>query len=317
MIKKIQTGIASPKARVFILFLCFSLGAWLISRLSQTYTHSVSFPLEYDHSPDSLILVTPPPKELSARLRANGFQLLRYQISPAPIHIDLAQASREGTRLLVAPETCREALEAQLDDAVSLLSIPGDTLRFDFQALKSITVPVRPDVRLEMAQNYMIDGSLEVDPPKIHILGPPGEVDTLDFLQTEPLVLTDIREDFERELSILGTSGLPHSRLSKSKVRVHAKVYRFSEVIVEVPIEVSGVPSGVDIRTFPDRVGLLCKGKVEVLKNLDSTDFRVLADFNRPDPETGRLPLTLAERPEAVHSTDLLETSVEFIVRRE
>ncbi len=215
------------------------------------------------------------------------------------------------------PESCRVALQGQLDKAVTLLSIPSDTLRYDFQALKSRTVAVRPEVILDLAQNFMLDGALEVDPPKIHILGPPGEIDTIQYLPTEPLVLTDVRESFERELRIAGTSGLKHSRLSRETVKVRATVYRFSEVIVEVPVEVEGIPEGMDIRTFPDRIGLLCKGRIEVLKNLDSTDFRVLADFNGPDPDTGRLPLSLVTRPEAVSTVDLLESSVEFIVRRE
>lgn len=317
MIKKIQTGITTPKARVFILFLCCSLGAWLISRLSQTYTHTISIPVAYENAPDSLILVSSPPTALQARLRTSGFQLLRYQISPKPVNLDLSKAGKNGTRLYVSPESCRTTLQGQLDDAVSLLSVLSDTLRFDFQALKSKTVPIQPNVTLEMAQNFMLDGALEVDPPKIHILGPPGEIDTLQFLWTESLNLSDVREDFEQELRIEGISGMPNSKLSKTAVRIRGKVYRFSEVIVEVPIEVEGVPQGVDIRTFPDRVGLLCKGKIEVLKNLDSTDFRVMADFNKPDPDTGRLPLTLVEHPEAVSSTDLLESSVEFIVRRE
>ena len=317
MIKKIQTGITSPKARVFLLLLLCSVGAWLISRLSQTYTHTVAFPIAYENAPDSLVLLSPPPAELDARLRANGFQLLRYQLNPKPIRIDLAAAGQKGSQLYVAPETCRTLLQGQLDDAVSLLSIPGDTITFDYQALKSRTVPVRPDVSVELAQNFMLDGPLRVEPARVHILGPPGEIDTLGFLKTEPLRLTDVKESFSRELNIRGIASLPNSKLSQRTVAVSGDVFRFSEVIVEVPIAVSGVPEGVEIRTFPDRVGLLCKGRIEVLKKLDSTDFRVVADYTTPNSETGRLPLSLTEYPEAVSHMDLLENSVEYIVRRE
>lgn len=293
------------------------MGAWLISRLSQTYTHTVSFPLTYENAPDSLILVSAPPIELPAKLRTNGFLLLRYQVSPKPVALDLSKAQRKGTRLFVDPETCRTTLQGQLDKAVTLISVPPDTLRYDFQALKSRTLPVHADVTLEMAQNFMLDGTLEVDPPNIHILGPPGEIDTLQYLRTEPLDLTDVKESFEQELRIAGIEGMVHSRLSKEAVLVRAAVYRFSEIILEVPVEVEGIPEGIDIRTFPDRIGLLCKGRIEVLKDLDSTDFRVQADFNAPDTISGRLPLLLITKPEAVSSVDLLETSVEFIVRRE
>lgn len=317
MIKRLKSGIATPKTRIFILFLFCSLTAWFISRLSETYTHSVSLQLAYEEHPDSLILVSSPPSEINVRLRANGFYLLRYQLSPKAIQVDLGATRRQNGKYYIAPDAYRSEVERQLDDAAALLEIPRDTLFLNFQTLRSKTIPVRAHVAVELGQNYMLEGPLIVDPPRIHVLGPPEEIDTLEQIQTEPLRLSDVRQSFQQEVPLAGISQLPNTRFSIQKVRVSGEVFQFSEIVIDVPIEVVNVPEGTEIRTFPEQVGILCKGRIDVLKPLVPGDFSIVADYQSPDPETGRLPLTIAGIPEAVQSGTLLETSVEFIVRRE
>ena len=77
------------------------------------------------------------------------------------------------------------------------------------------------------------------------------------------------------------------------------------------------LPEGTEIQTFPHEVGILCKGRVAELSELNLEDFRLVADFSSPESETGRLMLTLIEKPASVYEAQLLESSVEFITRRE
>ena len=289
----------------------------MISRLSETYTHAVSVQMTYEQPPDSLILVSSPPDRLQVRLRANGFQLLRYQLSPRQIRVSLKDVQRRGGRYFIRPDAYRRQVESQLDAAVGLLEMPSDTLFVDLQRLRSRTVSVRAEVGLDLAQNYMLEGELSIEPDRIHLLGPPEEIDTIAFLRTVPLRLTDVRESFVRELPLEAVSRLPNTRFSALKVQVSGTVFRFSETVVDVPIHIVNLPENLEIRTFPPTVGVLCRGRIDALKNLGADAFRIEADFEAPDPETGRLGLTLAEKPAGVHSAVLLENSVEFIVRRE
>ncbi len=317
MIGRFKSGIRNTRARDFLLFLILSFLAWMISRLSETYTHPVSIQMKYEQAPDSLILVSSPPERLQVRVRANGFQLLRYQISPKQIRVNLKEVQRRGGRYFIRPDACRRQVESQLDAAVGLLEMPADTLFVDLQQLRSRTVRVRAEVGLDLAQNYMLEGELSVEPGQIHLLGPPEEIDTISFLRTVPLSLTDVRESFARELPLEAVARLPHTRFSAQKVQVAGTVFRFSETVVDVPINIVNLPENLEIRTFPPTVGVLCRGRIEALKNLGPDDFRIEADFEAPDPETGRLGLVLAELPAGVYNAVLLENSVEFIVRRE
>lgn len=317
MIKKIPSGIRHKRVRVFLIFLLFSITAWFITRLSETYSHAVDFTLKYTHQPEGMLLVDTPPEELGVRIRANGFQLLRYQLSPKEIRIDLREARPARSGYYISPQTYRNQIEQQLGQEIGLLQVPSDTIFMNFQELRSKTVPVRLSGELDFAQNYMLDGELELEPGQVHLLGPPSEIDSIEVLYTKPLALSGIAEDFVQEVPIEGGSALPNTEFSSDRIRVSGKVFRFSEAVVEVPVEVVNAPDSLKVQTFPDVVGILCKGKIEGLKSLENSDFRLIADYDSPAQETGRLLLYLERTPEGVHETQLLETSVEFITKRE
>ena len=305
------------KVRVFFLFLFFSFLAWLISRLSLTYSHTVDFKLVYQHMPENMVLLAPPPEEIGVRIRASGFQMLGFQLNPKYFEIDLREA-RQGSRgYFVSPQSYRDQIDRQLGQGVGLLQIPADTIFMNFQELRSKTVPVRLDLSLDMAQNYMLDGQVRVEPEKVHLLGPQEEIDSIEAVFTESLSLTDVKEDFQYDLPLGDIGRYPHTEFSAETIRVAGTVFRFSETVVQVPVAVTGVPGDIEIQTFPEVVGVLCKGRVAGLKDLRPEDFELVADYRAPESETGRLMLTLKDYPDTVYETQLLEPSVEFIIRRE
>ena len=152
MIKKLKSGIRHRKARVFLIFLACSFGAWLISRLSQTYSHTVEFNIIYTHLPENRVLMDPPPPEMGVRIRANGFQLLGYQLSPRTVEIDLRNARETRKGSYISPQAYREQMERQFLSrvlqrgdgcrrrAAERLQLPYSTLKFRLRKLK-ITSP--------------------------------------------------------------------------------------------------------------------------------------------------------------------------------
>lgn len=294
-----------------------SLTAWLISRLSQTYSHTVEFALDYAHLPEGMVMVEAPPEEIGVRIRANGFQLLGYQVSPKKVSLDLREARTTAKGYFISPQAYRDQIEGQLGQGVGLLQIPADTIFMNFQQLQSKTVPVRVQASLDFAQNYMLDGAIRLEPSQVHLLGPPDEIDSILEVHTAPLSLNNVKEDFAIELSLEEAGKLTHTEFSEDRIQVSGKVFRFSETVLQLPVEVVNLPDGLNIQTFPEFVGVLCKGRVAGLKSLSAADFRLIADYTAPEAESGRLMLTLAEQPDQVYEAQLLESSVEFIIRRE
>ena len=291
---------------MFLVFLLCAFLAWLVNRLSETYTHDLVYNLEFQNPPDSLIFMERPKNTIAVRVRANGFQLFRYQLNPQSLTIDLGALQERKGRYFVSPRIYNAQLEEQMGGAISVFEFPEDTLYMDLHPVVIRQIPVQADTRIELTQGYMMDGR-----------GPAAEIDTLLSIPTAPLDLKEVTDNFEKTLPLLKANSLAHTSFSTSQVTVSGSVFRFSETVIDLPVKVLNLPESFEIRTFPATVGVLGKGRIGDLKDLEPSEFQLAADFANPDPETGRLSLILTEQPESVYSATLLESSVEYIVKRQ
>ena len=74
----------------------------------------------------------------------------------------------------------------------------------------------------------------------------------------------------------------------------------------------------MEIKTFPNKISVLCKGKVESLKKIKVADFRVVADFNTvKETRSTMITLNLKNKPEGLFDCKLLEKEVEYILNKQ
>ncbi len=77
MAKELKRSNKQRKINIFLVFLLCSFLAWLVSKLSETYTTTVSFSLNYINTPDSLVFSEASFDQIDSRLQSTGFQLLK------------------------------------------------------------------------------------------------------------------------------------------------------------------------------------------------------------------------------------------------
>lgn len=285
--------------------------------MSESFVYDLVVKTDYIQVPDSLILLHQSENELKIKIRANGFQLLRYQLSPKRVQLDLSALRQSRNRYYLTSGILRRQIGSQMTSGSTLVELETDTLYVTLEKLDAKWVPVLPDVTLDFTQNFMLDGSLKIEPERVRILGPKAEIDTIQSLNTVAVRLENIQEDILLDLAIKATEYLPNTKFSTRTVNVTGTVFKFTETLIEVPVEVINLPEQVLIKTFPPAVSVLCRGRVDDLKNLDPQAFKVQADYTNPDVESGRLRLELIEFPKRVNTAILQKHTVEFIVRRE
>ncbi|MEM9142422.1 MAG: YbbR-like domain-containing protein [Bacteroidota bacterium] len=304
--------------KIFLLFLTGSGLAWFISNLSETYEGTTSFYLNYVNAPDSLLLEKAFTTQVDVRLRAVGFQFLLAGLRKKTVQIDLSQIRARGSQFHIPPGTYQKQIERQLSRSMTLISMDQDTLFLTFHKLRNKTIPVKVQLTLGLAQNHILDGTLELGPDSIILHGPEYEIQGIDLIKTEPLVFENLMEDFSRNVTLQIPPELVRTELSSREVVLSGKVVRFSEKLVTVPIQVVHLPEDVKIRTFPDKVEVLCKAKVDVLRAVEGKDFQVIADYNDIQSDTLKtLSLQLLKKPKGIYSADLMERKIEYILRRE
>ncbi|MFS4491482.1 YbbR-like domain-containing protein [Maribacter sp. 2308TA10-17] len=317
MIQKIKNSLKKRKVKIFLVFLFCSTSAWFISNLSESFISNTTFDLEFVNASDDLLLVNTSQDKINAKLEAVGFQFLGFNFKNKAVTIDLSEVSKEGRQYHLPYQKFKAQIEKQLPSSMRLIDIEKDTLFFDFQEVISKEVPVKPMLQLTLEQNFLLDGKLVVEPDTVTIKGPRNEVDTIASVKSLRIDLIDLSDDFSRNTSIKVPEGLRYTSFSASTVTITGKVSRFSERMITVNVKAMNFPTGTAIKMFPDQVKVLCKGTINTLKNLDVSDFEVIADFKRiRKTKSKKIPLILEKKPETLSSAILQEKEVEYILKR-
>lgn len=318
MVEKIKSILKRRKVKLFFVFLLCSFFAWFLSNLSKSYTSSTTFDLNFIGVSKDKVLISASKEELDVKLEAVGFQFLLFNFNTKTIDIDLSKVQKGKGKYLIPPNQYQKQLEKQLSSTMQLVQKLEDTLFFDFQEVRTKKLLVAPMIEMNFERNYILDGALEVEPSMISVTGPADEIDNILALKTIKIELDDLSSDFSQTVVIAKPASIKSLSFSTEKVTVSGRVSRFSEKIIEVPVRVVNLPKNISIRTFPDKIEVLCKAKMSDLKNWTSSDFMVVADYNevvQENSNSNKLSLSLQKMPKNVFNASLAQKQVEYILR--
>jgi len=311
-----KNGLDKRKMQIFLVFLFCSFLIWLISKLSETYTERTTFEIVYVSVPDSLLLTSSSKSTLSARVQSSGFQMLGSGFRSNQIRIDVSKFKRRGSRFYISPVDYRRQMERQLS-GVQLQEMDRDTLFLELYELVSRKVPVKADLKLSLAQNYMMKGPVEVLPDSVLLRGPENELAAIMEVRTEPLELTELEEDFSRQVSLLVPEEWTSINLDISKVSLNGTVFRFSEKMISIPVSVLNLPENSELKIFPNTVEILCRAELETLKELQPNQFSIAVDFEDIREGIKTLPVKIEQQPDFVQSVQLMTDQVEYLLIRQ
>ncbi|VAW15726.1 hypothetical protein MNBD_BACTEROID03-2356 [hydrothermal vent metagenome] len=299
------------------MFLLCSTLAWFISNLSKAYTSNTTFDLEFVNiSPDQL-LISATKNQIDVKLKAIGFQLFGFSFKNKRVKIDMSTVKKKSGRFYIPYKVYKKQIEKQIPSSMQLFEMDQDTLFFEFDEVISKNVPVKPRLKLNLAQNYLLDGKVTIEPSVITIKGPKNEVDTINNVKSLKIDLTDLTSNFSQKATIYKSRALKNTSFSTESVLITGKVSRFSEKIITVDVDVINLLKGLEIKVFPNKVGVLCKASMTTLKTLTSSDFSLVVDYAQiKENHTKKLSLVLKRKPKNLHSAILKEKEVAYILKR-
>lgn len=318
LIEWIQTGLKKRKVKVFLVFLLCASLAWLINKLSQTYTSNTTFQVEYINIPEEFLLANTPKEEIQVRLQAVGFQFLGYELKPKHIQLDVSKVMHKDDSYYLTSDQIRIQLEAQLNNYSTLTDFDSDIIYFDFTSLETKKIPVKAVLDFTFAANHILEGEINVIPDSIQVSGPKSQIDSIRNIRTEVIKKDDLNNSFTDEVALKLPKQLKGTTFSNDVVMVSAKIVKFSERVIEVPVTVINLPESIKVRTFPEIIEVRCQGTLEHLKELSADDFAVEADYSKISKESGNsLTVQLAQYPKTLNNAVISTNEVEFILRRE
>ncbi|NND14708.1 MAG: YbbR-like domain-containing protein [Eudoraea sp.] len=315
MFKKIRQGLNQRKVQIFLLFLVVAFLLRSVSKLSEEYTKQSTFWISYSSQPDSIRILPSTRDQVPVRLKGSGFTFLAYSLNPKAIKLDLSDVNFRNNTYYVPSSAFEGQIRDQLSGSMQLLDVGIDTLFIECIAVIEKEVPVEVRGSYSATQNHLIDGPVKILPKTVTLVGPRTEIDTIKKVRTLAVEHLDLTEDFNFKEELIVPENLLHTTISPSQVEITGTVYKFSEKLIDVPVTVLNVPAGMEIKTFPEQVQVLCRAKLDRLKTLTASDFTVSADYNTVQKEQ-LLQVSIQEQPKDIPSAQLLDTHLEFILRR-
>ena len=305
----------SRKMKVFLLFLLCSFLAWVMSKLSEGYESRTNFEVVYENIPDSLLSKSNGTTQISAKIKASGFQFLGYTLNPKTIRLDVQNVLEQDGDYFLTGSTVKDQIENQLPNRISLIELNAPIHYTDLYLVDSKIVPVVPKMDLRLIQNHLLQGNLRIDPDSVLIKGPKKDINDIEEVATLPVELNDISSNFSRKLRLQPLDSLGNVVMSLAEVTVSGKVVRFSEKEFDIALEPKNVPQGYRLRMFPDHIPLVCKAGIDRLKELQASDFNAYVDYHSI-VEDKYLFVDLTKEPKGVFSVRLLQNRIEFVLEK-
>jgi hypothetical protein len=307
------------KILMFSVFLIISAAIWMLNALSKNYTSIIEYPLVYTDFPEDRVFVGEMPGHLDLEINAHGYALLRYNMfrRPVPISFKISAFNMnqrsDSSSAYILTRYLRDQISAQLPAELQLLEIKPDTLRFQFTNKVSRKVKIRPDLAYTIDKQFIIKDEVSLSPDSLLVSGPDLILDTLGFVSTERVDLGLLTRNFSDKLEL---KQIPELTYEISTVGCSIELERFTEIQVQVPIEVLNLPDSIELQTFPSRILLTCRVGLSKYDRVEGHPFRAVVDYNLIDEQTKVLEVSVQNLPGFLLSHEYSPRNVEFLKSR-
>ncbi|ETN95639.1 CdaR family protein [Zhouia amylolytica] len=305
-----------PKSLVFLTFLLVSFILWLLIKLTQIYSYSVSYNVVYKNLPKNKLFLNPPSTRVNVLVEANGFRLLKTNLIDEKASIDLSKVRSHSNKWFLLSNDIETQLKEQYRD-IEIKQVLTDSIVFDLGVNKKKKVPVVSNLEINFKTDYGLVDSLIISPSEIWILGPDGLIDSIHYVSTQDMVLKNVQSDIDIETSLSQPDSLSSIEFELKEVNIRGKVNRFSEKMIKVPLLIENIPEGTKVRTFPQQINVICRAPIQNLKLISPDNFLIVADYKEVQEGGGYLIPKLVKKPSNIKEVKLMQTKVEFLLKKE
>lgn len=312
---KLIKSVKSKRINIFLLFLVMSFGILILTKLSKTYTNTIVFHIEKKNIPETEVIIHDSLPTLNITLKTQGFNYLKYYFKKPKIELDFSnKINRTDSIYVWNNQTAFSDIISQFDSDIEVLNINPDTLwfRYDENDIKKVPIKLNSYINFKLGFDVLKDFNLE--PDSIKVIGPKSVLSNIDIVETSLLEINEVTSDFSKQVQIKVPSNSDNVTFSPSKVMVSAKVEKFTEGKLKIPVEVVNVPESLQIKFFPKTVTLSYYTSLSNFNSIGIEDFNVVCDFKTINSNQNYLEPKLIKKPSGVKNIKLNLNQIEFII---
>ncbi|WP_298533512.1 CdaR family protein [uncultured Algibacter sp.] len=312
---QILASIRNKRINVFLFFLLSAFVILLFTKLSKEYTNTIPFEIEKLNVPQKYVILNDSVK-LNITLKTHGFNWLNYYMSKPSIKIDFSKDVYKDGKVFVYSKSKAYLKNTQFDKNVELLNLEPEKLTFRFGVNLVKKVPIVSNTDIKFSLGYDKGTKVFSEPDSVVIVGPSSLVSNFEYLDTETLVLSDVRIDIEEYIKLKLPENKSDLKFSVESVVLKAKVEKFTEGTFKIPVSLINVPKGLNVKFFPKEVTVSYYVSLSNFKGVTPNDFKVICDFKKVSENQKFLKPELVETSDLVKNTKIDQKHIEFIITK-
>ena len=309
--------LVSKRFLVFLFFLFLSTAFWLSMTLDEMYEKEIPVPIRLVNVPKNIIITTNMPDTVIVTVRDKGFAFIGYFTGEPfrPINLNFSTYANESAgRGSVPLADVQNILYQRLATSSRITALKPDQLKFYFNFGQSKTLPVRANGIMTPAKNYYL-ARVSFWPEKVTVYAQQSKLDSLRYIMTEKLNLTNFTDTLIRQVNlqkIIGVKTVPE----KVKIGLYPDI--LTEESIEVPIKAINMPKGKTLRTFPSKVKVLFNIGVTAFRKINEKQFEVVVDYNELQAnQSDKCALHLKTVPAEVRQARLEMNQIDYLVEQQ
>ncbi|MGZ4084636.1 MAG: hypothetical protein ACXVPB_09380 [Bacteroidia bacterium] len=290
--------------------------------LNRTYTRTLAIPVKFTHYPLNKHINNRLPNYIMADVKASGAKLVMLLMKKSLDEItvdvsDVIQLKNRPDKASVSTLSAIGNLSKLLNTDVELIKVKPDSIHFYFGKTFTKRVYVKPVVQVNYEKSEGIYRKIKTTPQFLTISSDSITLSKIDTIYTEKIVLNDLNKNIEQQAKI----ELPEEMddlvvLSQDKVTLKINLDEYIQKKIQLPVEVSNLPPGMTIKTFPAFVEITVSAPYNLFDSLTVNAFKASADFNTADKSGGKLKLKIISSLGDIKITGTDPERVEYILRR-
>lgn len=284
---------------VFMVFLCVSAIFWLVLTLNDEYQRDISIPVEITNVPDSVMLLSAPPRTINVSVRDKGNVLAKYQWGEIPpIKINYRDFIADNNKLVVSQGQINNLLHSYFGANSHILSTKPDSIALTYTTRPGVKINVNvvDNIEASAAPGYVITHNPYCIPDSVTLYSVESVTGKVKSVPIESLTFTNLTDSISVNATVKVPDGM---RAVPDVVKLVVPVERLERRTRNVPVTVSNPPSGQDVTVTPSEVMVVYLVPAS-LRDKDNYPIYVYADYiqRNTDSDDAMIPLAISQLPD-------------------
>lgn len=317
MVRNFLFSSANREFLTFFFFLVLSTIFWLMTALNETYEREIGVPAYLVNIPKNVVVTSDMEDTVRVTVRNKGFALLAYTYGEGirPINVNFQSAiTRQSGYGVVSSQELMKMINQRFSGSSKIVQVKPDRLDFHYNYGLSRQVSVKMSGHVVPGKSFYL-ARTRFWPEKVTVYGSKQALDSLRFVKTVPINITNFNDTVLRTVALETIKGV---KIVPNTVRIGLYPDILTEENIEVPITAINMPEGKVLRTFPQRVTVNFIVGASMFRSISPEQFAVVVDYNEIiDHPSDKCSIHLRETPQGVRNARLKMTHVDYLIEEQ